>query len=113
MPRFWLPLRGNPDDDLLVDLREPHLQRAIGVVYRPETERWSHYFHARLPDQFDALIHIDETTAVEPLEHTAGWHDGEAPETYPSTSDTHRVRNRPPYAAPGLLEPGATASRAG
>ena len=83
VPRFWLPLRGNPDDGLLADLREPHLQRAIGVVYRPETERWSHYFHARLPDQFDALIHIDETTAVEPLERTAGRDDGEVPDTYP------------------------------
>jgi erythromycin esterase-like protein len=44
------------------------LERAIGVIYRPDTERWSHYFHARLADQFDAVIHIDETTAVEPLE---------------------------------------------
>jgi erythromycin esterase-like protein len=44
-----------------------HLQRAIGVIYRPETERWSHYYGVRLPEQFDALIHLDQTTALEPL----------------------------------------------
>jgi erythromycin esterase-like protein len=64
-------------------LREPRLQRAIGVIYRPETERFSHYFHARLADQFDALIHLDETLAVEPLERSAEWEAGEAPETFP------------------------------
>ena len=45
-----------------------HNERAIGVIYRPETERLSHYFEARLPDQFDAIIHLDETRALEPLE---------------------------------------------
>ena len=64
-------------------LREPKLERAIGVVYRPETERMSHYFRARLRDQFDAILHFDETRAVEPLERTAEWETGEAPETYP------------------------------
>jgi erythromycin esterase-like protein len=59
------------------------LERAIGVIYRPETERQSHYFGARVADQFDAMIHIDETRAVEPLERTARWQEGEAPETYP------------------------------
>ena len=59
------------------------LERAIGVIYRPETERQSHYFGARVADQFDAVIHIDETRAVEPLERTARWQEGEAPETYP------------------------------
>jgi len=59
------------------------LERAIGVVYRPETERLSHYFHARLADQFDAVIHIDETTALEPLERTSTWETPELPETYP------------------------------
>jgi erythromycin esterase-like protein len=58
-------------------------ERAIGVIYRPETERESHYFLARVADQFDAIIHMDETRAVEPLEHTAGWEPGEVPETYP------------------------------
>ncbi len=59
------------------------LERAIGVVYRPETERISHYFHARLARQFDAVLHIDETSAVEPLETTSEWEAGELPETYP------------------------------
>jgi erythromycin esterase-like protein len=59
------------------------LERAIGVIYRPETERLSHYFIARLADQFDAVIHIDETRAVEPLERTSLWEEGELPETYP------------------------------
>ncbi|HEX8854822.1 MAG TPA: erythromycin esterase family protein [Thermoleophilaceae bacterium] len=61
----------------------PRLERAIGVVYRPETERISHYFHAQLADQFDAVIHIDDTRAVEPLEITSEWERGELPETYP------------------------------
>jgi erythromycin esterase-like protein len=43
------------------------LERAVGVVYAPETERQSHYFHARLADQFDAVIHFDRTNAVNPL----------------------------------------------
>jgi erythromycin esterase-like protein len=59
------------------------LERAIGVVYRPETERISHYFHARLADQFDAVVHLDETHAVEPLERLSQWETGELPETYP------------------------------
>jgi erythromycin esterase-like protein/predicted phosphoribosyltransferase len=59
------------------------LERAIGVVYRPETERISHYFHARIADQFDAVIHIDETHALEPLERTGAWETGEVPELYP------------------------------
>jgi erythromycin esterase-like protein len=59
------------------------LERAIGVVYRPETERLSHYFEARLAGQFDAVIHVDESHAVEPLERTSGWEKGELPETYP------------------------------
>ena len=60
------------------------LERAIGVIYRPETERLSHYFHARLAAQFDALVHIDRTTAVESLELTPRWRAGEPPETYPT-----------------------------
>ena len=82
VPRFYLGLRG-ADDDLVVRLRQPRLERAIGVIYRPETERVSHYFQARLSDQFDAIFHFDETRAVEPLERTAGWEHGDAPETYP------------------------------
>jgi erythromycin esterase-like protein len=60
------------------------LERAIGVIYRPETERVSHWFHARMGRQFDAVIHLDRTSAVEPLERTSLWDRGEAPETYPS-----------------------------
>ncbi len=60
------------------------LERAIGVIYRPDTERQSHYFHARAGDQFDAIIHIDRTTALEPLERTSLWVTGQIPETYPS-----------------------------
>jgi erythromycin esterase-like protein len=64
-------------------LRAPRLERAIGVIYRPDTERVSHYFRARLSEQFDAIIDIDETHALEPLE---AWSRDEAdlPETYPS-----------------------------
>jgi len=56
------------------------------VIYRPDTERMSHYFHAHLPRQFDAVFHYDHTRAVEPLDRTAVWERGETefPETYPS-----------------------------
>jgi erythromycin esterase-like protein len=81
LSRFWIDLR-NVGDKVGV-LYGPRLERAIGVIYRPETERLSHYFHARLPKQFDAIIHIDETRAVEPLERTSIWDKGELPETYP------------------------------
>ena len=64
-------------------LAAPRLQRAIGVIYRPEIERASHYFHASLPAQFDAVLHYDRTRAVEPLERTAAW-QAEVPETFPS-----------------------------
>lgn len=87
LPRFLLCLRGRGEDDRLVNaLAEPRLERAIGVIYRPETERMSHYFNARLADQFDAVIHFDETTAVEPLERTARWERGERemPESFPT-----------------------------
>ncbi len=82
MSRFLLNLRqGNTATDAL---REPRLERAIGVIYRPETERVSHYFDCHLSDQFDAIIHIDETRALEPLDHIAGFESAEPPETYPS-----------------------------
>jgi erythromycin esterase-like protein len=72
------------DNEAVAGLRARRLERAIGVIYRPDSERISHYFEARLPEQFDALIHIDHTRAVEPLEVTAGWRRGEVPETYPT-----------------------------
>jgi erythromycin esterase-like protein len=64
-------------------LAGPRLQRAIGVIYRPETERASHYFEAQLPRQFDVVVHVDRTRAVEPLERW-GRHDTDLPETYPT-----------------------------
>jgi erythromycin esterase-like protein/predicted phosphoribosyltransferase len=72
---------------LLLDPSKLHgrrLERAIGVIYQPQTERISHYFHARLADQFDAVVHIDQTTALEPLERTSEWEAGELPETFPT-----------------------------
>lgn len=81
IPRFLLTCGERiPESD---PLRGPMLERAIGVIYRPETERQSHYFNARLAQQFDAVLHFDETTAVEPLERTAQWDAGEVPLTYP------------------------------
>jgi erythromycin esterase-like protein len=78
---FFLPLmRGSEAAEVL---QEPRLERAIGVIYRPDTERISHYLYARLPQQFDAVAHFDRTRAVEPLERTAEWDRGELPETYP------------------------------
>jgi erythromycin esterase-like protein len=59
------------------------LERAIGVIYRPETERQSHYFGARLVEQFDAVLNFDKTRAVKPLESTEEWETGELPETFP------------------------------
>lgn len=82
VPRFFLDLRRHRA--ALAILEKPHLERAIGVIYRPETERASHYFHVQLADQFDGVIHIDHTRAVEPLERTAPWRDAEPAETYPS-----------------------------
>ncbi len=72
------------DPELAEALEEPRLERAIGVIYRPETERHSHYFHARLADQFDAVIHLDETSALEPLDVESEKQYAETPETYPS-----------------------------
>jgi erythromycin esterase-like protein len=81
-PDFLLMLRDG--GEVAEALRVPRLQRAIGVVYRPQTERLSHYFHARLSDQFDAVIHLDHTRAVEPLERSPAWREDEAPETFPT-----------------------------
>ncbi len=79
---FMLPLRdGGRAAEVL---SKPRLERAIGVIYRPETERLSHYFHADVANQFDAVLHFDRTRAVEPLEPTTHWTRGEPPETYPT-----------------------------
>jgi erythromycin esterase-like protein/predicted phosphoribosyltransferase len=81
IPNFWLDLtHSNPAVEALKTTR---LERAIGVVYRPETERRSHYFEACISDQFDAVIHFDLTRAVEPLDRTTQWDKDEMPETFP------------------------------
>ena len=84
MPRFFLDLHANHDVSAALAL--PRLERAIGVIYRPDTERMSHYFNASLPHQFDAVYHYDRTRAVEPLERSTRWEVGpvDLPETYPS-----------------------------
>ena len=80
LERFVLLLH---EQDTREALRGKRLERAIGVIYRPESERVSHYFGARLPDQFDAIIHIDDTSALEPFEQWA-YDEADLPETYPS-----------------------------
>lgn len=82
MPRFWLDLQEQTETNIL--LAKKRLERAIGVIYRAGSERGSHCFAARLPQQFDAVIHLDETQALEPLERTSHWEAEELPETYPS-----------------------------
>jgi len=79
---FLLTLRDNKQ--LSTALQEPRLERAIGVIYLPQSERQSHYFDARLSSQFDAVIHFDETRALEPLERYPVWESGEPPETFPT-----------------------------
>lgn len=74
LPSFILELQ---NEEIATALEKPRLQRAIGVIYRPETERASHYFSTRLPKQFDAVIHFQESLAVEPLERNAVWVAGE------------------------------------
>jgi erythromycin esterase-like protein len=78
---FWLRTDDPATHDVLDVAR---LERAIGVVYRPETERQSHYFPARLASQFDAVVHLDRTRAVEPLDRSEHWDLGEPAETYPT-----------------------------
>jgi erythromycin esterase-like protein len=82
IPRFALNLRDG--GQAANGLRDPLLERAIGVIYLPETERVSHYFAAHLSSQFDGILHFDQTRAVEPLERTAEWGAGEVAETFPS-----------------------------
>ena len=84
IPNFFLDLT-RPSDAVSL-LRDPRLERAIGVIYRPQTERLSHYFSASLPAQFDGVLHYDQTRALEPLERTAQWMRGVAdmPDTYPT-----------------------------
>jgi erythromycin esterase-like protein len=83
LARFLLTVREH--DNLQGFLPNPKLERSIGVIYyseTPELERTSHYFNARLAKQFDAVLHFDETRAVEPLER-AVTKTSEVPQTYP------------------------------
>lgn len=78
-PAFFLSLHSA---EIVQALQGPRLERAIGVIYLPGSERLNHYFHCHLPRQFDAVIHIDTTEALTPLERTSTWEDGEPPETW-------------------------------
>jgi erythromycin esterase-like protein len=80
IPNFFLNLR---DAETMEILRRPMLERAIGVIYRPETERVSHYFEASLSEQFDGVIHFDRTRALEPLDKVSSWRHDDAPDTFP------------------------------
>lgn len=80
--RFLLDLREGVHDDLRERLSEPRLERFIGVIYRPDTERWSHYAECDLPAQYDAWVWFDETSAVKPLHSAVEVHDG-PDETWP------------------------------
>jgi erythromycin esterase-like protein len=82
IPAFALVPNADPEVQQSFDLRR--LFRAIGVVYRPQTERQSHYVHTALARQFDTILHYDVTRAVEPLESVAEVETDELPETYPT-----------------------------
>ena len=82
IPNFFLDLQNGAGHARLFD--DERLERAIGVIYRPESERVSHYFHASMRDQFDGVYHFDESRAVEPLEKPERWQGVEPPETFPS-----------------------------
>jgi erythromycin esterase-like protein len=82
LKEFLLILRNNTE--LSRQLGLSRLQRAIGVIYTPETERQSHYYFSKLPEQFDALIHLNTTHALKPLDANPLWHRGEVFETYPT-----------------------------
>lgn len=69
--------------DATAQMTGTRLERAIGVIYRPETERLSHYFEASIGRQFDLVLHFDRTRALQPLELTAAWPDEDLPATYP------------------------------
>lgn len=82
LPAFWLEFAKHPK--ISRRLRDARMERAVGVLYLPRSERTSHYFAANLPEQFDAIIHIDHTRAVEPLERTGVWERELDVETYPT-----------------------------
>ncbi|MGN6389068.1 MAG: erythromycin esterase family protein [Burkholderiaceae bacterium] len=80
LERFFLPLR----ERRFEALADRRLERAIGVIYLPQSERLSHYFHADVAAQFDGVIHVDRSTALTPLDRHPTWQHDEAPETYPT-----------------------------
>jgi erythromycin esterase-like protein len=82
LAQFLLLLRGQ--SRICAELNERRLERAIGVIYRPFTERLSHYFYADLSRQFDAILHFDRTRAVEPLQRIVDAQDSREYETFPS-----------------------------
>ena len=78
--RFLLHMHGAEKAALRQALVTARLERYIGVIYRPETERWSHYSYATLPGQYDAFVWFDKTEAVTPLPGPATQAEDE---TYP------------------------------
>lgn len=82
IPHFILSLKDHPN--ISAALEQERLERAIGVIYQPQTERQSHYFKAALSKQFDVIIHSDQTNALEPLEKSPEWENSEFSETYPT-----------------------------
>jgi protein-L-isoaspartate(D-aspartate) O-methyltransferase len=83
VPNFLLDLRQGVNEEAVEALLEPRLERFIGVIYRPETERWSHYAEAVLPNQFDAYVWFDETSAVTPLPGAEQPGEGGEDDMYP------------------------------
>jgi protein-L-isoaspartate(D-aspartate) O-methyltransferase len=73
-------MRAGQELDVTTALAEPRLERAIGVIYRPESELASHYFEAELPRQFDEYVWIDRTSALAALHP---WREPGLPDTYP------------------------------
>jgi erythromycin esterase-like protein len=82
-PRSLTDLRPSVAPELRTALAQPRLERAIGVIYRPESERQSHYFEAVLPEQFDAFVWFAETRAITPLPGAGAGSAAEAAETFP------------------------------
>lgn len=90
--------------DLIRELTHKRLERAIGVIYRPKTERYSHYFQSCLPRQFDAVIHIETTLALFPLELHPQWITGQrehAPSAYPGIAHLDAKK----YEFEGFFDP--------
>ena len=89
--QYFLLFRSNNSSiklskELHTELHKQRLERAIGVIYRPHTERQSHYFNASISTQFDCVIHIEVTRALKPLEIHPAWTETEkehVPDTFP------------------------------